>query len=209
MGAGIGQIAGEQVVEEHVPLGGLERVVGLDRVAADGLRDDLLAQASAFPRLAALLLEIGDDGADELGHIAGLDHRRQSVDQKRARPKAGDADAGLLQRLDLREEEVGFARKKFERDGKEKLLRGRVLERHAFEHLLEEDAFVRGVLVDEDEALGAFRDEIKLRDAADDMKAEPVGDEWLGARRGALREGFTWERKRGLRREWLNFSFEV
>ena len=209
MRARVGKIAREQVVEEHVPLGGFECVVGLDGVTADGLRDDLLAQAAAFPRFAALLLEIGDDRADELGHVAGLDHRGQGVDEKRARPKAGDADAGLLQRLDLREEEVGFAGKKFERDRKEKLLRGRVLERHPFEHLLEEDPFVRGVLVDEDEALGAFRDEVELRDAADDVEAEPVGDERLRARRGALREGFFGEGERGLGEGGLGFLFEV
>ena len=79
-----------------------------------------------------------------------------------ARAKARDADAGLLQRLDLREQEVGLARQELERDGKEKLLRRRVLQRHALEHLLEEDALVRRVLVDEDEALGTFRDEIEI-----------------------------------------------
>jgi len=185
MRAGVGKIAGEQVVEEHVPLGGLERVVGLDGVAADGLGDDFLAQATPLSRFAALLLEIRDDSADKLGDIAGLDHRGQRVDEKAARPEAGNADAGLLQRLDLREEEVGFAGKKIERDGKEKLLRGGVLQRHTLEHLLEEDALVRGVLVDEDEALGAFRDQVELRDAADDVEAEAVGDERFGARRDA------------------------
>jgi hypothetical protein len=75
--------------------------------------------------------------------------------------------------------------------------------------LFEEDAFVRGVLVDEDEALGAFRDEVELRDAADDVKPQAVGDERLGARRDALREGFFGKGKRGLRRERFGFSFEV
>ncbi len=56
--------------------------------------------------------------------------------------EAGDADARLLQRLDLGEEEVGVARQEFERDGKEELLRGRVLQRHAPEHPLEEDPLV-------------------------------------------------------------------
>ena len=208
MRAGIGKVAGEQIVEEHVPLGGLERVVGLDRVAADGLRDDLLAQAAALARFAALLLEIGDDGADELGHVARLDHRGQRIDQERAGAEAGDADAGLLQRLDLREEKVGFAGEKFERDGKEKLLRGGVLKRHALEHLLEEDALVRGVLIDEDEALGAFRDEIELRDAADDMQPETIRDERFGARRDALREGFFGKGKRGLGGERLGFALK-
>jgi hypothetical protein len=65
VGAGVGEVAGEEVVEELVPLGGLEGVVGFDGVAADGLGDDFFAEAAAFARLAALLLEIGDDGADE------------------------------------------------------------------------------------------------------------------------------------------------
>ena len=67
-----------------------------------------------------------------------------------------------MQRLDLREEEVGLAREELERDGKEELLRRGVLQRHALEHLLEEDALVRGVLVDEDEAFGTFRDEVEI-----------------------------------------------
>jgi hypothetical protein len=75
--------------------------------------------------------------------------------------------------------------------------------------LFEKDAFVRGVLVDEDEALGAFRDEVELRDAADDVEAEPVGDERLRARRGALREGFFGEGERGLGEGGLGFLFEV
>jgi hypothetical protein len=36
--------------------------------------------------------------------------------------------------------------------------------------LLEENAFVRGMLVDEDKAFGTFGNEVELRDAADDMK---------------------------------------
>jgi hypothetical protein len=64
------------------------------------------------------------------------------------------------------------------------LLRGGVLQRHTPEHLLEEDALVRRMLVDEHEAFGTFRHEIKIGDAADDAQAEAVGDERLGARRG-------------------------
>jgi hypothetical protein len=75
--------------------------------------------------------------------------------------------------------------------------------------LLEEDPFVRGVLVDEDEALGAFRHKIELRDAADDVKSEAIGDERLGARSGAWREGLFGEGERRLKRERLRFAFQV
>jgi hypothetical protein len=75
--------------------------------------------------------------------------------------------------------------------------------------LLEEDPFVRGMLVNEDEALGTFRHEVKLRDAPDDVEAEAVGDERFGARRGALREGLFGEGKRGLQRKRLGFLFRV
>ena len=94
----------------------------------------------------------------------------------------------------------------FERGGKEELLRGGVLQRHALEHLLEEDAFVRRVLVDEDEALGTFGDEVELRDAADDVQPETVGDERCsGEARGDFcgrrdpRGGEAWVEGRGAR----------
>ena len=204
--AGVGEIATQQIVEEHVPLGGFERVVGLDRVTADGFGHDLLAEPPSFPRFAAFLLKVDDDRADEFPDVAGLDHRRQGVDEKRARPEAGNAHAGLLQRLDLREEEVGFAGEEIERDGKEELLRSGILQRHALEHLLKENAFVCRMLVDEDEAFGAFRDEVKLRDAADHVQAEAVGDERLGTRRGALREGFLGEGEGWLKSERFGCS---
>jgi hypothetical protein len=73
--------------------------------------------------------------------------------------------------------------------------------------LLEEDALVGGMLVDEDEALGAFGDEVKLRHAADDVEAEAIGDERLGARGGALRQRFLGEGERGLEGDGLGFAF--
>jgi hypothetical protein len=75
--------------------------------------------------------------------------------------------------------------------------------------LLEEDAFMRGMLVDEDEAFRAFGYYIELRDAADDVEAEAVGDERLGTRRGALREGFFREGKRGLKSEGFRFALQL
>ena len=104
-------------------------------------------------------------------------------------PKAADADARLLQRLDLREQKIGLARQELERDGEEQLLRGRVLQRHALEHLLEEHALVRGVLVDEHETLRTFRDDVEIRHAAEHAQAEAVGDERFRTARGRPRCG--------------------
>ena len=65
-------------------------------------------------------------------------------------------------------------------------------------HLLEEDPFVRGVLVDQDQALGAFRDDVKISHASKHAQAEPVGDQRLGPGRGDARLDF--QRKNGMNR---------
>lgn len=208
VGAGVGEVAGEEVVEEHVPFGGLEEVVGLDGVAADGLGDDFFAEAATFAGFAAFLLEIDEDGADEFGDVAGFDHGGKGVDQEGVGAEAGDADTGLLEGLELGEEEVGFAGEEVEGDGEEELLGGGVLEGHAAEHLLEEDAFVGGVLIDEDEAFGTFGNEIELGDAADDAEAEAVGDEGLGTGDGARRERVVGQREGWLEGERFRFGFE-
>ena len=53
-------------------------------------------------------------------------------------------------------------------DGREQRLRWDLLLVVLCHQLLEQDAFVRGVLVDEIQPIGAFRDEIGLTDLADE-----------------------------------------
>jgi hypothetical protein len=95
--------------------------------------------------------------------------------------------------------------------GKSKLLGGGVLEGHALEHLLEEDAFVGGVLVDEDECPRGSRRRGRVEgDAADDAEAEAVGDEGFRALLGDfLRARFLGEGEGGLEGEGFGFFFQL
>jgi hypothetical protein len=75
--------------------------------------------------------------------------------------------------------------------------------------LLEEDTFMRGMLVNEHKTLGTFRNKIKLRHAADDVQTKPVRDERFGTRGWTLRQQFFGKRKRRLQSERFRFLFQL
>ena len=82
VGAAVGEVAGEEILDEADEFGFAEVVVGFDGVAADRLGDHVFAEAQ-FAGLRAGLAEVVDDLAQERGRFAAAQEGRQAVDLER------------------------------------------------------------------------------------------------------------------------------
>ena len=87
-----------------------QRVVGLDRVTADGLSDGLLAKARGID-LVARGFELVQQLQNEAARIGGLDERRQRIQQEGSLAKFAQADAKASKRAQLLFQEHGVARR--------------------------------------------------------------------------------------------------
>lgn len=179
MRAGIGHGAGPEILDELEEFGFAEGIVGLHGVATDGLGDHVLAQAQRVDARAGGLEGI-DKIEGEPAWIAGFDEGREGVEEEGAFAEFAEADPETVQDFEVTPDEVGVACGDFEGFGEEKSLGGSLggfLE--ASEHLFEEDPFVGGVLVEEDQAAIGFEDDVESADDTDE--AEGDGEEGSGA----------------------------
>ena len=100
-----------------------------------------------------------------------------------ARPEA-------LEGGELGFEALGVARGEFDGFGEEEALGGDVALLHALEHFFEKNAFVRGVLVEQDHAAIGFHDHVKAADDAEDSQRDVQKGDGIciwGRRRGRRR----------------------
>src|SRR5205823_5295375 len=95
---------------------------------------------------------------------------RQAVDLERIWPEAFDADPHLLQDRHVLFDPIGIARREFERLRNKKLLRRNSLLFHSASKFFEQDALVRGVLINQHESVGIFHQDIKFIEHADDLE---------------------------------------
>lgn len=184
MGAGVGHGALAEGLEEGFQFGAGEGVVGFDGVAADGFGDDGFAQAGGV-----------DAGAGEAEFIhqfegeaawgRGFDEGGEGVEEEGLGAEFGEADTETGEGGEVFAEEGGVAGGEFEGFREEQALGGGlVVLFDAVEHLLVEDAFVGGVLIEEDKAAVGFEDHVESADDAD--QAEGEGEEGRG------RAGLEW-----------------
>ena len=175
MRAGVGHVAAAQGIDEAFEFGAVERIVGFDGVAADGFGDHVFAQAPCVYVLARGF-ECVDQLDDETAGVGNFDERRKGIKEEGAFAEFAQADAEALEGRNLGFEELCVFGGKFDGFGKQKALGGGGALFHAFEHFFEEDAFVRGVLIEQDQAAIGFEDDVEFADDADES-------EWDGEKR--------------------------
>jgi hypothetical protein len=148
--------------------------VGLDSVAADGLGDEIFAKAEGVDTRAGGFEGV-DEFDDEVAGVADVDKRRQAVEEERTVAEFTEAHAHAAEQRDLFAEELGVARGEFDGLGKQQTLARSVAPFEPIEDLFEEDAFVGGVLVEQDEAAVRFEEGVETTEDAD--VAERHGEE--------------------------------
>ena len=138
-------------------------------MAADGLGDHVLAEAQ-FRGLLRGVAQLVNDVAEELRWLGGAQKLRQRVNLESPRAKRLEADAGACERVEIFAQPSGVARGDLQRNRQQQPLRGHALALHAAAHLLEENPFVRGVLVHEHEAAGIFHEDVEPPEHADEFE---------------------------------------
>jgi len=156
-----------QILDQIVQFRPGEKIICLHRVAADGLGDGVLAEPREI-HLAPGGFQFIHQIQDKFPRVAGFDKRRQRVEQERPLAKFAQADAEFGQHRQLGAQKIRVARRKLDGFRQQQFLRRRkfiLLE--AIEHLLEQNPFVRGVLVEQHQTAVGFEDDVKLADDAD------------------------------------------
>src|SRR5208283_2210407 len=198
---GVRHRATAQVLDEILQFRAGQRVIGLHRMAADGLGNRVLAQPRQV-HLAPRRLQFVHEIEHKVAGIGGLYERRQRIEQKRALAEFAQPHAEPGERGQLFAQEIRVAGGQFNGLRQQQLLRrhGAVL-LQPVQHLLEQYPFVRGVLVEQDESAVGFQHGIKFADDAD----EPERDvkQRRDAGRWELGDG-RWGS--GLRRGWRRDS---
>ena len=179
MWAGVGHVAFAQGLDEAFEFGAAERIVGFNRVAANGFGNHVFAQAPGVDVLAG-----GFEGVDQFDHetagVGNFDEGRKGIEKESAFAKFAEADTKTLEGGELGFEKLGVPGGEFDGFGQEKALgRGGALF-HALEHFFEEDAFVSGVLVEENHAAIGFHDDVKAADDADDAQVDVEEGDGVG-----------------------------
>jgi len=167
--AAVGHVADEEVFEEFLQLFLMQRVVCFDGVAADGGGDHVFAEAQgghAVARGANLV----DDVVEERLGIVAFQKDGEGVDLEGVASEGLCGKAEFVEGLEVAADEIKIARREVDHDGGEEPLRGHALGFHATFHFLEEDTFVRGVLIHEDETLLSLEEDVELPEYPD----EPV-----------------------------------
>ena len=101
---------------------------------------------------------------------AALEELRKRVDLPCGRPEGLDADAHLLQRVEVLRDPVAVPGRKLDGHRHEQPLRGHALGFHAAAQFLEEDALVRRMLIHQHEAVCVFHEDVKPAQHAEDAE---------------------------------------
>ena len=103
--------------------------------------------------------------------MVGLHHGRERIEQEGAIPELAQPDAHAGEGLEVTADKFRIAYREFHGLGQEESLGGRLLARlEPLEHLFEEDAFVGGVLVEQDQAALGFEQHVETAHDADDSQ---------------------------------------
>lgn len=146
VGACVGHGAVAEILDEPFEFGAAEEVVGFDGVAADGFCDHRFTEAECVD-IETVAFELVEHFDDKLSRLAGFHEGRQGIEQEGAFAELAEAHTEAAEHGEERFEKLGVADTQFDRFGKEQFLGGGISGLETFEHLLEEYAFVCGVLV--------------------------------------------------------------
>ena len=204
VGTGVRHRAAAEVFDQIFQFRSRQRVVGFNSMAADGFGDDEFAEAESVHGLAGRF-EFVHKFKNKAARVAGADEGRQRVQKKSAFAKFAEAHAETGEDGQLAAEEIRIAGGQFHSFGKKDALGGGggVLF-EAAHHLLEENAFVGGVLVEENEAPVGFENDVEAANDADKAQRDVQqgggsrGGQrlWLRTRRERRRRGFQTGRRR-------------
>jgi hypothetical protein len=172
MGAGVGHGATAEVVHQVLKFRTAQGIVGLDGVAANGLRNGVLAEAEVVDFLSG-----GFEFIHQLNHktagIGDLHKWRQCVEQKGAFAEFREADAQPNEVGQLFTEKMGVAHGKFDGLREEQFLGGSVTVLfQTIEHLFEQNALMGGVLVEQDHAAIGFEDDVEFADDSHETQGD-------------------------------------
>ena len=177
VGAGVGHVAGAEVRDEFLEFRAAEGIIGLHGVAADGLCDDVLADPQGVHAGSGGLEGVHQIEGEPTG-IRGADERGQGVEEEGAFAEFAEADPEAVQDVEVAADEVSIPDGDFDRFREEQALGGCLGGfLHPTEHLFEQDPFVGGMLVQEDEAAIGFEDDVEASDDAYDPERD--GEEGL------------------------------
>ena len=164
MRTGVRHGAPAEVFDEVLQLAASQRIIGFDGVAADSFGDRVFSQTRGIYFVAGGF-EFVNEFKDEATRIRDFDERRQGVEQERALAKFAEADTQSRERGQLLPQEIGIARRDLDCFRQKQFLRGRLgVAFETVEHLLEENPFVGGMLIQQDEATIRFEHDIKPPD---------------------------------------------
>ena len=191
VGAGVGEVALGEVAQEVFDFLEHEGVARFDGVAADGGGDGGFVEAA--PTRSRGKGEFVHDVEEDLleGEVADAflaeadEEVGERFDEVGVLAEGFDADADAAELVEVFAQEGGVAVAELDGFGEEEALGGDGGGVEAGEHLFEEDAFVRGVLVDDDEAFGAFGEDVEFADDAEDAEGGGGAD---GNQRGGRRD---------------------
>ena len=161
-----------KIVDEVFEFGAGKGIIRFDGMAADGLGHGVFTEAHGVDFLAGGF-EVVDEFEDEAARFGDFDKGRQRIEEESAFAKFAEAHAKARERGKNFAEEMGVARGEFDGFGQEEALgRSGPLFFHPVEHLLKKDAFVGGVLVEQDEAAIRFEENVEFADDADETKRD-------------------------------------
>lgn len=180
VGTGVRHVAGAKVFNELLELRATQGVVGLDRVATDRLGDDIFANPEGVHTGSGSFERI-DQVEREPARIRGANERGEGVQQERSFTEFAEADTQAIEHVEVPANEVGFPNGDFDGLGQEQALGGGLGGFfHTGEHLLEEDAFVGSVLVEEDQPAVRLQNNVEATDDADNPERDGEEGPWGG-----------------------------
>ena len=186
MGAGVGHGAAPQVFDEIFQFPAAKGIVGFHGVTADGFGHGVFAETGEVD-LATGGAEFIHEVEHKAAGVGHFDEGREGVQQEGPFAKLAQADAETGERAELFAQELGVARREFDGLGQQQFLRGGGgIGFNAGHHLLEQNPFVGGMLIQQHQAAIRFEQHIQPADHAD----EPQRDVEQGRRAGRQNSRF-------------------
>ena len=163
--AAVGHVAFEGVLKKFLQLFVVKRVVRFHSVATNGGGDHVFAEAE-FGHAITGGPDLVDDLLEKALWIVALQKGGEGVDLQRSSTKWFSGETKLVECFEIFLDEVKVARWEIYHDRREKTLARNALGLHAALHLLEQNAFMSGVLVHEDKTFFAFEENVELSEYA-------------------------------------------